>query len=78
LRGVLNPRNSSLSAIHLHSSVRMGEDTDQCGADSHGRLYGAENVWVNDSSLLPTSPGVNPQGTILAIARRNTLRWLGV
>jgi choline dehydrogenase-like flavoprotein len=77
LRGVLNPRNSSLSAIHLHSSVRMGEDTDQCGADSHGRLYGAENVWVNDSSLLPTSPGVNPQGTILAIARRNTLRWLG-
>jgi choline dehydrogenase-like flavoprotein len=77
LRGILTPRNSSLSAIHLHSSVRMGEDTARCGADSHGRLYGADNVWVNDSSLLPTSPGVNPQGTILAIARRNTLRWLG-
>jgi len=76
LRGVLNPRNSSLSAIHLHSTVRMGEDPSLCGADSHGRLHGAENVWVNDSSLLPTSPGVNPQGTILAIARRNVLRWL--
>lgn len=77
LRGILTPRNSSLSAIHLHSSVRMGSEARHCGADSHGRLYGAENVWVNDSSLLPTSPGVNPQGTILAIARRNILRWLG-
>ena len=76
LRGILNPRNSSLSAIHLHSTVRMGENTDRCGADSYGRLHGAENVWVNDSSLLPTSPGVNPQATILAIARRNVLRWL--
>ena len=76
LRGVLNPRNASLSAIHLHSTVRMGEDTDRCGADSHGKLHAADNVWVNDSSLLPTSPGVNPQGTILAVARRNVLRWL--
>jgi choline dehydrogenase-like flavoprotein len=76
LRGVLNPRNASLSAIHLHSSVRMGSDSRRCGADSFGRLWGADNVMVNDSSLLPTSPGVNPQGTILAIARRNAIRWL--
>ena len=76
LRGVLNPRNASLSAIHLHSSVRMGSDSRGCGADSFGRLWGADNVMVNDSSLLPTSPGVNPQGTILAIARRNATRWL--
>ena len=75
LQGVLNGRNASLSAIHLHSTVRMGAE-DRAGADSHGRLYGAENVWVNDSSLLPTSPGVNPQGAILAVARRNVLRWL--
>ena len=75
LRGVLNGRNASLSAIHLHSTVRMG-DRERSGADSHGKLYGADNVWVNDSSLLPTSPGVNPQGTIMAIARRNVLRWL--
>ena len=74
LRSVLTPKNSSLSAIHLHSTVPMGENPDRCAADSHGRLYGAQNVAVNDSSLLPTSPGVNPQGTILAIARRNMLR----
>ena len=71
LQGVLNPRNSSLSAIHLHSTVRMGENQALCAANSHGKLHAADNIWVNDSSLLPTSPGVNPQATILAIARRN-------
>ena len=76
LRRILTPKNSSLSAIHLHSTVPMGENHDCCAADSHGLLYGAQNVAVNDSSLLPTSPGVNPQGTILAIARRNMLRNL--
>ena len=76
LRHVLTPRNASLSAIHLHSTVRMGEDHTKCGADSFGKLRGSDNIWVNDSSLLPTSPGVNPQGTILAIAHRNVGRWL--
>ena len=76
LAAVLTPKTASLSAIHLHSTVRMGAESAGCGADSHGRLYGADNVYVNDSSLLPTSPGVNPQGTILAVARRNTQRWL--
>ena len=76
LQGILSPRNSSLSAIHLHSTVRMGENRNLCAADSHGKLHAARNIWVNDSSLLPTSPGVNPQATILAIARRNVLRWL--
>ena len=32
-------------------------------------------LYVNDASLLPTSPGVNPQGTIMAIARRNATHW---
>jgi choline dehydrogenase-like flavoprotein len=75
LLGVLNGRNASLSAIHLHSTVRMGAE-GRAGANSFGVLYGADNVRVNDSSLLPTSPGVNPQGTIMAIARRNVLRWM--
>jgi choline dehydrogenase-like flavoprotein len=32
---------------------------------------------VNDASLICTAPGVNPQGTVMALARRNTLAFLG-
>ena len=66
----------NVTTIHLFSSCPMGE-LDTCPVDSWGRLKGAENVHVHDASLLPTSPGVNPQGTIMAIARRNTEHYLG-
>jgi choline dehydrogenase-like flavoprotein len=64
-----------LVRVHLFSSIPMGErDTDS--VDSFGRLKALANVWVNDASILPTAPGVKPQRAILALARRNTVRWL--
>ena len=75
-RGALTPANVSVSAIHLHSTCPMGNRAGFSATDSHGRLHQAENIQVNDSSLLPSSPGVNPQGTIMAIARRNVARSL--
>ncbi|HJN72414.1 MAG TPA: GMC family oxidoreductase [Myxococcota bacterium] len=66
----------NVTTIHLFSSCPMGED-ERCPVDSHGRVKGLDNVRIHDSSLLPTSPGVNPQGTIMAIARRNTAHLLG-
>lgn len=75
-RGALTPANASVSAIHLHSTCPMGTKPGFSATDSYGRLHQADNVQVNDSSLLPASPGVNPQGTIMAIARRNVARAL--
>jgi len=66
----------NVTTIHLFSSCPMGED-DRCPVDSWGRVKGLDNVRVHDASLLPTSPGVNPQGTIMAIARRNAAHLLG-
>ena len=37
--------------------------------DSTGNLMDEENVIICDSSVLPGSPTVNPQGTIMAIAK---------
>ena len=54
----------------------MGEDTRRCAVDSHGKLHAADNVYLNDASILPTSPAVNPQGTIQALTFRNTSRFL--
>jgi len=68
---------ASLMTIHLFSSCPMGEDQTKCAADSFGRVHGFKNLFVNDASLLCTAPGVNPQGSIMALARRNALRFLG-
>ena len=65
----------NISTIHLFSSIPMGQ-SQMCPVDSWGKLRGHKNVWVNDASLLPESPGVNPQGTVMAVAHRNALRWL--
>jgi choline dehydrogenase-like flavoprotein len=62
---------ASVMTVHLCSTVPMGEDQHRCGADSFGRVHGMANVHVNDASLLPTAPGVNPQATVMAISVRN-------
>jgi choline dehydrogenase-like flavoprotein len=67
---------TNLMTVHLTSSVRMGEDRSLTGADSFGRVWGYDNLRVNDASLVPDAPGVNPQGTIMAIAARNTDHFL--
>ena len=65
----------AISTIHLFSSCPMGE-APNCPTDSFGKLKDAENVWINDASLMPSSPGVNPQGTLLAIGYRNIEHFL--
>ena len=62
---------ANLMTVHLTSSVRMGQARDRVAADSYGRLHGARNLRVNDASLVPDAPGVNPQAAIMTIAARN-------
>lgn len=67
---------ASVMTVHLCSTVPMGEIEGRCGADSFGRVYGCKNVFVNDASLLPTAPGVNPQAAVMALAVRNARHFL--
>ncbi|MCB0985643.1 MAG: hypothetical protein KDB06_13420, partial [Ilumatobacter sp.] len=66
---------ASVMTVHLCSTVPTGEDATRCGADSFGRVHGTANIHVNDASLLPTAPGVNPQATVMAFAIRNARRF---
>jgi choline dehydrogenase-like flavoprotein len=74
---VLPAASSNLMTVHLFSSCPMGENRRVCAADSFGRVHGFDNLYIADASLLCTAPGVNPQGSIMAIARRNALQFLG-
>jgi choline dehydrogenase-like flavoprotein len=70
------PGQASLITIHLFSSCPMGEDRSKCAVDSFGRVHGVKNLHIADASLLCTAPGVNPQGSVMAFARRNALHFL--
>jgi len=62
--------------VHLSGSVPMGEDPSRCGSNSFGKVHGTDNIYVADASMLPSAPGINPQGTIMAIAARNVAHFL--
>lgn len=68
---------TNLMTIHLFSSCPMGENRARCAANSFGNVHGQQGLYISDASLICTAPGVNPQGTIMALARRNALAYLG-
>jgi choline dehydrogenase-like flavoprotein len=72
----LTRNRANLMSVHLTSTVRIGEDRSRTGADSFGRVWGFDNLRVNDASLLPEAPGVNPQGPIMAVVARNSDHFL--
>lgn len=63
-----------LTSMHLFSSCAIGENQLRTAASSWGEVWGAPGLYLADGSILPTCPGVNPQGTIMALARRNVQR----
>ena len=60
-------RDLYLYASHPMSTCPMGDDPATAAVDPDGRLYGWENLFVADASVFPTSLGVNPQVSTMAI-----------
>jgi choline dehydrogenase-like flavoprotein len=76
LPALLPARRTSLMTLHLFSTCPMGEDRFRCGADSFGKVYDTDGLYVADASLLCGPTVVNPQGSVMAVAHRNVLRFL--
>lgn len=55
---------------HLLGTCRMGEHPDASIVDQWGRCHDVSNLYIFDGSTFVTSTGVNPTGTIAAIALR--------
>jgi choline dehydrogenase-like flavoprotein len=56
-------RDFILYSSHPMSSVRMGR-----ALDAGGKAIGVEGLWVADASVFPTSLGVNPQLSTMAVS----------
>jgi choline dehydrogenase-like flavoprotein len=61
---------SSEHIAHQCGTLRFGSSPRHAVVDPSGRLFGHDNVFVADGSLLPTSLGVGPALTIMALALR--------
>jgi choline dehydrogenase-like flavoprotein len=63
-----NPKSLHLAAFHPTGTAAAGADEQLHPVDEIGRLRGVAGVWVADASILPSSPEVNPQLSIMALA----------
>jgi len=60
----------NLASAHPQGGNVMGGNPRHAVVDSHSKAYGFENLFVCDASVFPTSVGVNPQLTVMALASR--------
>lgn len=63
----LRPPQMLLYASHPMGTCRMGADANQSVVDPTGKVWGWANLRVADASVFPTSLGVNPQVTTMAM-----------
>lgn len=65
-----SPLPAGMFAGHHMGTARMGTDPMTSVADADGRTHDVPNLFVPGSGLFVTSAGVNPTGTIWALAYR--------
>jgi choline dehydrogenase-like flavoprotein len=67
---VFKPAELRLEAFHPMGTARMASDPAAGVCDVDGSVRGANDLYVADASLFPTSVGVNPMMTIIGFAKR--------
>ena len=70
-------RDLTLMAFHPLGTARADARPDHGVVDGELRVHGVSGVYVSDGSVVPSSIGVNPQITIMALATRLAYRLLG-
>lgn len=63
-------RHFDISAYHPLGTCRMGRDSRASVVSPTGETHDVRNLWITDGSALPSSLGVNPQVTIMALSTR--------
>jgi choline dehydrogenase-like flavoprotein len=58
-----------VQTAHLHGGNVIHEDPRQGVVDSECKVYGFQNLWICDGSVIPAAITLNLQLTIMAMAR---------
>jgi choline dehydrogenase-like flavoprotein len=63
-------RDFTLFAFHPLGTARADRNPSRGVVDEDLKLHGTDGLYVSDASVIPSSLGVNPQITIMALAHR--------
>lgn len=66
----IRPGDLELMTVHMMGTAQMGTDPQHSVLNSFGEAHQVQGLFVADASVFPTSIGVNPQETIMALATR--------
>ncbi len=58
------------ATAHILGGATIGRNAESGVVDSEHRVFGYENLFVCDGSVMPANPGVNPSLTIAAMTER--------
>ncbi len=58
------------TTAHILGGVTMGKDAAEGVIDKENKVFGYENLYVCDGSMISANPGVNPSLTITALTER--------
>lgn len=61
---------------HLMGTAVMGTDRETSVVDPFGHVHDVPNLYVMDGATFPTSSGMNPTATIMAVAARSVLNLI--
>ncbi len=69
-RSGYGPNQIQLATFHQMASCRMGSSARTSVVNADHQVWGVPGLYVADASTFPTSSGVNPMLTIMAMAHR--------
>ena len=61
--------NPDISSIHAFASCPIGKNKRFGTVDSNGKVFNSDNLFIADTSVLPSSTCLNPQGTVMAVSK---------
>jgi choline dehydrogenase-like flavoprotein len=61
---------AGMTSAHLLSACRMAEKAADGVVDPDGRVFGYDNLYIADASIMPYAIGVNPALTLSALTER--------
>lgn len=56
--------------LHLMGGCRIGQDDLTSVVNPEFQLHNSKNIYVADSSIFPSAPGINPSLTIMALSKK--------